>query len=95
MRGWVVEYSPDGKQWKVFGKGKSIGNKRIVLARSALSFAATDVRLNITAAYGGKPNAVLKVHAPCLAGSVDTITKLGTEDIGMTETTPVVLAIGN
>ena len=91
VRGWVVEWSPDsGVNWEVFGQGRSIGNKRIVLAQGAMSHKATDVRLNITAAYGGTPHAVLKVHAPCLTGTVDTIRKIGTEDIGMTETTPIV-----
>lgn len=91
VRGWVVEWSPDsGVHWEVFGQGRSIGNKRIVLAQGAMSHKATDVRLNITAAYGGTPSAVLKVHAPCLTGTVDSIRKIGTEDIGMTETTPIV-----
>lgn len=90
IRGWLVEWSADGTNWTTFGKGKSIGNKRIVLAKGAQSFKATDVRLNITASYGGKPSAAMRVHAPCLTGTVDTITKLGTEDIGMTETTPIV-----
>ena len=30
------------------------------------------------------------MHSPCLTGTLDTLTKIGTEDIGMTETTPVV-----
>jgi hypothetical protein len=85
VRGWIVEWSPDsGAHWEVFGQGQSIGNKRIVLAKGAMSHVATDVRLNITAAYGGTPHAVLKVHAPCLTGTIDTIRKIGTEDIGMT-----------
>ena len=85
VRGWSVEWSPDsGAHWEVFGHGRSIGNKRIVLAKGAMSHVATDVRLNITGAYGGTPHAVLKVHAPCLTGTIDTIRKIGTEDIGMT-----------
>ena len=85
VRGWIVEWSPDsGAHWEVLGQGQSIGNKRIVLAKGAMSHVATDVRLNITAAYGGTPHAVLKVHAPCLTGTIDTIRKIGTEDIGMT-----------
>ena len=55
-----------------------------------MSHRATHVRLTITASYGGQPSATLKVHSPCLTGTIDTIRKLGTEDIGMTETTPVV-----
>ena len=62
VRGWLVEWSADnGKTWTKFGNGSSIGNKRIVLAKGAMSHAATDVRLNITASYGGTPSAVLKV----------------------------------
>ena len=55
-----------------------------------MSHNATDVRLNITASVGAPGGVTMKVHAPCLTGTVDTIRKLGTEDIGMTETTPVV-----
>ena len=55
-----------------------------------MSHNATDVRLNITASVGQPTRATMKVHAPCLTGTIDTITKIGTEDIGMTETTPIV-----
>lgn len=90
VRGWVVEWSGDhGDSWTVFASGRSIGNKRIVLSTGAMSHRATDVRLNIVASVG-VPSVILKVYSPCPTGTIETITKIGTEDIGMTETTPVV-----
>ena len=91
IRGWKVEWPSDhGSAWEEFGTGESIGNKRIVLAASAQSHRATNVRLTITASYGTEPPiATLMVFSPCLTGGVDFVSKLGTEDIGMTETTPV------
>ena len=92
IRGWVVEWSEDGGgTWREFAKGASIGSKRIEVAPGAMTHAATHVRLNITASYGAlKPSATLSVHAPCPTGGVSGVVKLGTEDIGMTETTPIV-----
>ena len=91
IRGWLVEWSPDGHTWIKFAQGRSIGNKRIEIAPGAMSHRAMHVRLNITASYpGSTPTALLSVHAPCLTGTLESITKIGTEDIGMTETTPVV-----
>lgn len=91
VRGWVVEWSSDnGVTWKEFETGASVGAKRIVIFPSAMSYTATHVRLNITRTYGPAPRVTLGVYSPCMTGTIDTITKLGTEDIGMTETTPFV-----
>ena len=90
VRGWSVEWTSDGKTWLHFGSGQSIGNKRIVLAKGAMSHPASAVRFTITKSYGDVPSANISIPAPCLTGTLDTITKLGTEDIGMTETTPIV-----
>ena len=85
VRGWLVEWTTDpycsrqqNCSWTRFGNGSAIGNKRIVLAEGAMSHRATHVRLTITASYGGQPSATLKVHSPCLTGTIDTIRKLGT-----------------
>ena len=60
-------------------------------AWGAFAHRATAVRVNITASYGGAPGAVaMRVHAPCGTGGLESVRKLGTEDVGMTETTPVV-----
>lgn len=93
IRGWRVEWlaaGTSGTNWTLFGSGRSIGNKRIVIAPGAMSHNASKVRLTITETAGVSPAATLLVPTPCGTGSLDTLTKLGTEDIGMTETTPVV-----
>jgi hypothetical protein len=95
VRGWAVEWSGDsGATWNAFASGRSIGNKRIALSTGSMAHTATHVRLNVTAVPAGSSTAVnvtMRVLAPCPTGTLDTIKKIGTEDIGMTETTPLVI----
>ena len=93
VRSWVVDWQSGNGPWTVFAQGASIGNKRISLSPGALSHHASRVRLTLTRYVGGDlaPKVTLSVPAPCSTGSLPSISKLGTEDIGMTETTPVVM----
>ena len=93
VRSWVVDWQSRNGSWQTFAKGASIGNKRISLSPGALSHSATRVRLTLTRYVGGDlaPKVTISVPAACSTGSLPRISKLGTEDIGMTETTPVVM----
>ena len=92
VRGWLVEWKGQDGSWRPFAQGASIGNKRISLAPGALLHNASSLRLTLTRYVGDAiPRVTLSVPGPCPTGSLPTITKLGTEDIGMTETTPVVM----
>jgi hypothetical protein len=91
VREWKVEWlSAADHRWANFSTGKSIGNKRIEIAAGAMAHNATAVRLTITSSVGEPTGVALGVFAPCSTGTPAAITKLGTEDIGMTETTPIV-----
>eukprot|EP00935_MAST-01C_sp_MAST-1C-sp1_P000852 g852.t1 len=111
VRAWTVEWlqasssgsgggGGGGGGWTLFGSGKSIGNKRILIAPGAQSHNASAVRLTISSWVtdpsarwqdaAAQLNVTVAVFAPCSTGTPSRIRKLGTEDIGMTETTPIV-----
>lgn len=76
--------------WVLFGSGQSIGSKRIHLGDGQQSYNASAVRVNVTAALGPVQLTLAAFH-PCDTGGLAGLTRLGTADIGMTETTPIVV----